>query len=313
MNVYIDPSFIINKENWSLIASESICKICKGILYNPIQCSKCQLIFCKQCIENKAKNKNDINFNHECKNADYQNHPIIFDLEKLKFKCKNGCNEEIPYLELENHYTKNCSKIDFKSKYLEYKDKYESLLQKFKELENQQINNDIEINDIQIEDENNKQINIDNPKTTFKSKYHDHELKYNSLFWQNLECSICSSYFEPKTKSGFYCDECYFHICSKCQMLEKMGDKFEDIFKSIEHKHLLKKNTKNIGWRCDVCKSSFSGKIERFSCKKYNNDFNIYCDFDMCMSCVDNELFKNRYQIKTENQNNNINININYI
>ena len=27
----------------------------------------------------------------------------------------------------------------------------------------------------------------------------------------------------------------------------------------------------------------------------------------MCMSCVDNELFKNRYQIKTENQNNNIN------
>ena len=55
MNVYIDPSFIINKENWSLIASESICKICKGILYDPIQCSKCQLIFCKQCIENNLK------------------------------------------------------------------------------------------------------------------------------------------------------------------------------------------------------------------------------------------------------------------
>ena len=38
-------------------------------------------------------------------------------LSNLKFKCKNGCDIQIPYNDLREHYEEKCPKLDFKPKY----------------------------------------------------------------------------------------------------------------------------------------------------------------------------------------------------
>ena len=48
-------------------------------------------------------------------------------LSNLKFKCKNGCDIQIPYNDLREHYEEKCPKLDFKPK-------YESLLSQFNKL-----------------------------------------------------------------------------------------------------------------------------------------------------------------------------------
>ena len=48
-------------------------------------------------------------------------------LSNLKFKCKNGCDIQIPYTDLREHYEEKCPKLDFKPK-------YESLLSQFNKL-----------------------------------------------------------------------------------------------------------------------------------------------------------------------------------
>ena len=53
------------------------------------------------------------------KNTKYKN-----ILSNLKFKCKNGCDIQIPYNDLREHYEEKCPKLDFKPK-------YESLLSQF--------------------------------------------------------------------------------------------------------------------------------------------------------------------------------------
>ena len=48
-------------------------------------------------------------------------------LSNLKFKCKNGCDIQIPYNDLREHYEEKCPILDFKPK-------YESLLSQFNKL-----------------------------------------------------------------------------------------------------------------------------------------------------------------------------------
>ena len=37
-------------------------------------------------------------------------------LSNLKFQCKNGCDIQIPYNDLREHYEEKCPKLDFKPK-----------------------------------------------------------------------------------------------------------------------------------------------------------------------------------------------------
>jgi len=274
----IDPDLVINKDNLGLIT----CEICKGILNNHLQCSICKKSFCKKCLENYWKeNQENICINN-CHNPSFKSSNDIKDiLEKLKFKCKNGCNEEITYMELEDHYKNKCSKriIDYKTEYLDYKNKYEDLLKKYEKLKNKIKITQENQNDEQNIPNENKDIN-DNEiiQTTFKSIYHNHILKYKPFYYENWSCCVCLQSFDKMTKTGYNCSECAFDICSKCRVLEKSGYKFLDIFNSKKHKHLLKENKIEANYTCDECKKHYTEARKTYRCKE--------CDFDLCVQCI---------------------------
>ena len=107
MEEKIEPNLVVNEKNLDLL----ICEICKGILIDPVQCSKCYKIFCKKCIENLQKNNRENTCINNCKKPEFNSQESINSLlKKLKLICKNGCKEEILYSELEDHYKNKCPK-----------------------------------------------------------------------------------------------------------------------------------------------------------------------------------------------------------
>ena len=208
-----------------------------------------------------------------CKDPRFKHSRFIKNLlSNIKLKCQNGCNQEIPYLEIENHYEENCPniKIDYKKKYFELKNKYLDIIKKNYELENQFISY--------------KHVNINYINNNFKSIYHSHILVENTYSESNWTCDICNNYYKAKTEKGFRCNNCDFDICIKCRILEDSGYKFNNVFLSKTHKHLLKEKISSSSspephWICDICNNKFSSKevIKRFRCEK--------CDYDICDNC----------------------------
>ena len=282
--MYIDPDLVINKENFKLIEFNVICSICNGIVVSPVQCLECENCFCQICIESWKKKSGD-SCPFRCKNPKFKDSRLIKSiLSNIKFKCKNGCNEEIPYLEIDNHYEENCPKIDYKQKYFELKKKYLDILKKSNELENQ------------LNKKNNK---------TFKSIYHNHILNDNTTSESNWRCDICDTYNDAKTEKRFRCENCDFDICIKCKILEESGYRFKNVFLSKNHKHLLKKQCGkpsslfNRYWHCYICekKIKINENEERFRCD--------LCDYDLCDDCKNDEE-NNIHQINAEMNNMNI-------
>jgi hypothetical protein len=114
-------------------------------------------------------------------------------LSILIFKCKNGCNEKIPYLELNEHCKKNCVNLSYKLKYLELKKKVNKLKNENNALKNHnEINNDFQI----------------------KINRHEHPLvlvKTLRPFWI---CNNCLLQFEEER--SYYCSVCDFDLCIPC-------------------------------------------------------------------------------------------------
>lgn len=270
--MYIDPDLVTNPETFKLIEQNVICPICSGVLISPIQCLGCENCFCQTCIEDWKKRQGDNNCPFKCNNPTFKNSRMIKNiLSNVKFKCKNGCKEEIPYLELENHYKEKChnNKTDYKQKYYEYKNKYLDLLKKNIELENE------------LKTYKSKNKNQNN----FKSKYHEHILYDKTNNENNWICDICLNEYKGKTEIKFRCNDCDFNVCLKCKILEENEYKNNDIFISKYHKHILNKSLKKelLGWICDVCKNHYRKRndIKRFRCQK--------CDYDVCENCKRNE------------------------
>src|SRR5574344_2466704 len=109
---YFDTSLIINQKEYAVIESFTKCVICEDLLREPMKCTQCENNFCKQCIENWMKKSNTCPF--KCKDFEVKPAKFISQmLEKIKFKCKNGCDAEIPYNDVEEHYMLKSPKIDF--------------------------------------------------------------------------------------------------------------------------------------------------------------------------------------------------------
>ena len=89
----INSNFIINKECYELMKSHYHCIICSYLLLEPQMCTKCDSIFCKQCI------KKWLNSNNACPNGCSKTDDILAEINKyakkmldeLKLKCKYGC------------------------------------------------------------------------------------------------------------------------------------------------------------------------------------------------------------------------------
>ena len=125
--------YVIKDDFYKSIQDEILCSICSCIKVNPIMCTKCQNSFCFNCIENWKKKSNECPF--KCNTPEYINCRIIKNLlSKLNFKCKNKCQEIIPFDQLSTHYECDCPKIDLKEKNKQLLIKYNQLELKYNKL-----------------------------------------------------------------------------------------------------------------------------------------------------------------------------------
>lgn len=270
-----DPDLVVNKEVFKAFESNVICSICNGIIINPIQCLACENSFCESCLKSWIKKKgNECPF--RCNNPFFKNSRIVKNLlENLKFKCANGCNTEILYKDLEEHYKEKCPKIDFKQKYLEYKKKYEDILIKYKELEKNKQNQNLTFGAQGINSE-------------FKSRFHIHILYDNTNNEADWICNICKGHYINKTEGRFRCDPCDFDICLKCKLLEESGYKFDNLFLSQFHQHYLNEQTFFKGnWTCKICNRILQNTLKRFIC--------ICCDYSICIDCKNKEQLSSNF------------------
>lgn len=107
---------IVNKEEYSKFKIDNqevslLCPICECIFIDPYYCSSCQNSFCKSCLEH-WKSKNNGECIYRCKNSKFApSRMILPNLKRLRFKCQNGCNLEIEYQNIEEHYKNKCPKL----------------------------------------------------------------------------------------------------------------------------------------------------------------------------------------------------------
>ena len=107
---YVNAKTIIKNELYDSFKANLICPKCKYLMIQPVMCIICQSTFCNKCIE-KCKNDKGLCQN-KCKKSNYinvigKNNHIM----KFKFKCINGCGEEIPFNDIQKHYSKKCNNI----------------------------------------------------------------------------------------------------------------------------------------------------------------------------------------------------------
>ena len=57
-SLFIDPASVINTVFYESVKDVTTCFICKGIVFNPRQCKKCENIFCRECIYKWKENNN---------------------------------------------------------------------------------------------------------------------------------------------------------------------------------------------------------------------------------------------------------------
>jgi uncharacterized C2H2 Zn-finger protein len=86
-----------------------VCSICKGILWLPKGCKDCETPYCSSCIKNRQlETSKPIQCPTNCSGfiEDRCSRAILFILSKLEVEClytPHGCNETLPYNNLETH------------------------------------------------------------------------------------------------------------------------------------------------------------------------------------------------------------------
>ena len=105
MEKYVNEKNIVKNEVYELFKDNIICQSCNSLMIDPVICLNCQSTFCKKCSKN-LKDKGE-NCPKKCSNFNIQD--VIGKnnlISKFKFKCINGCGEEILYDNINNHYKK---------------------------------------------------------------------------------------------------------------------------------------------------------------------------------------------------------------
>jgi hypothetical protein len=105
----IESSLIVNKDYYETIKDMSNCMICMGIVTVPLQCNKCENLFCKVCVTQLQRNSKECPY--RCKNFQFIEPGRLAKnmLGKIIFLCPNGsCDMKIPYEDLLNH-NNNCN------------------------------------------------------------------------------------------------------------------------------------------------------------------------------------------------------------
>ena len=126
--------YLIEDDFFKSIKEEVICTICLDIKIEPIMCTKCQNSYCSKCIKNWEKKSSECPF--KCPSPSYITARVVKNLIcKLNFRCKNGCDEIIPFEKFQAHNEFECKKLNYKEKYENLLQKYNILLEEKKKLQ----------------------------------------------------------------------------------------------------------------------------------------------------------------------------------
>jgi len=107
MEKYANEKNIVKNEVYDLFKDTIICPVCSSLMIEPVICLNCQSTFCKKCSK-ELKDKGE-NCPKKCSILNIKD--VIGKnnfISKFKFKCINGCGEEILFENINNHY-KNCN------------------------------------------------------------------------------------------------------------------------------------------------------------------------------------------------------------
>jgi len=104
--MYLEQDNLVNPEVYESIQDVAFCSICCGIVIDPLQCSKCENCFCKNCIN--IWKKRDSSCPYKCSNIEFKEPSRIIKnmLNKLIFNCPFNCDKKINYDDLISHETK---------------------------------------------------------------------------------------------------------------------------------------------------------------------------------------------------------------
>ena len=110
MEKYVNEDTIVKNEIYDKFKDTIICPICNNLMIEQVICLNCLNVYCKKCIEDlKTKGEGCPN---KCDNPEFKD--VIEkknNITKFKFKCIKGCGEEIPFIDIKNHYSSNCQPI----------------------------------------------------------------------------------------------------------------------------------------------------------------------------------------------------------
>ena len=107
MEQYVNEETIIKNELYDTLKDNIHCPICKKLMIHPVMCMSCLNIYCNKCTDEMKEGKKKCQ--NECSELNFKdvigknNH-----IEKFKFKCIKGCDEEISFENINKHYSENC-------------------------------------------------------------------------------------------------------------------------------------------------------------------------------------------------------------
>ena len=185
--ITLEPELVLNKSLLQALDEIAICNICKNIVWNPLECNKCEHCFCKNCIENWLIQSHTCPF--KCSGMSFKESRMIRSmLSNLLFKC-GKCSEVIKYENYDNHFF-ICPNKSNKNSNLSL-NKKKSKFEKYDEVQSEIHEHCLIICNKDVKGN----INFE-----------------NAFYWS---CSLCQRKFSLDVKKAF-CEECNFQICEEC-------------------------------------------------------------------------------------------------
>ena len=117
MEQYVNEDTIIKDSQYEAFKDMIFCPICECLMIEPVMCFTCQNQYCKKCL-NDWKSRNNTCPNR-CQNPIFKE--VIGKnclISKFKFNCIKGCGAEIPFEDINNHYSSDC--VEMKKKIESY-------------------------------------------------------------------------------------------------------------------------------------------------------------------------------------------------
>ena len=107
MENYINQETIIKDSKYEDFKDRITCPLCQNLMIKPLMCIQCKEYYCDKCIDLLIEKKSGCP--NQCSNSNFKE--VIEKnnlITKFKFKCIHGCDEEISFYDIENHYDNDC-------------------------------------------------------------------------------------------------------------------------------------------------------------------------------------------------------------